>query len=911
MAPPRNANRLSRTILLTGLLIALVCALGSASGLFAPLERAALDARFRLAQPHTRELSDQIRLIEIDDGAIETVGRWPWPRTALAEAIGELARAGAKTVALDLLLDDPSTPDWAPLDTDPSVVELIDHDAALARAISSTTAVLAVDAPFDLDDFERDVLDDHSAAATAAIAHFRNNITHESGDGGDEYLLPEDMSRRRLKALAALAVAIERRKRLAPDEQDDLAALLRILAPAVDENVGDFPERRLVARASEHARSHSIVSSILSLTLPSEVEIAEAILLARIAPPTPALAFPSASFGFVNFDADPDGSPRTMPPRKETPLGELPQFGFAAACSFLGVSPSEVAITPSAIELDGRSIPMRRGKLLVSWPSPVAYKASSDEQRMSLGAPVSLARNRATLDRLISNRAALAGAINHTEASEVDERALTAVRELTELRLEELREIIDAGENLTDEEREYLVPFERFAQVDRAIELGRAEVASAEAELRCRVEGKLCFVGWSASGALADFVPTPLGDRTPGVVVHAVIADSMLTGRAKELAPAWTGPALTLALAFVGALVVASMPTPVSFGVFLLLACGYTGLAGFGAFRFANLALPLGGPMVGLTVSWAICTALDAALSRVERARIQRQFKSRVAPQLVEKLAADPNALAVDGVSREITVLFLDVAGFTTISEQLDGPATVALINDCMRAFTSALTRADAYVNKFLGDGLMAFWSAFDIDPDQADKAVHAAVACLDAIETINDRRRAIDPHAKPLAVRVGVATGIAIVGDCGAPPDLNDYTAIGNAVNLSSRLEGACKAFGIRAMIDGRTRELMKQPPPRALRRLGRVVVVGQSVPVEIFEIPRQAYDEPRLARWAGTLDRFERGEFDECLDALAAYSDEFGDEPPCDRLREVIEDMRELREAPTLPVAIKLRSK
>jgi adenylate cyclase len=151
----------------------------------------------------------------------------------------------------------------------------------------------------------------------------------------------------------------------------------------------------------------------------------------------------------------------------------------------------------------------------------------------------------------------------------------------------------------------------------------------------------------------------------------------------------------------------------------------------------------------------------------------------------------------------------------------------------------------------------------------------------------------------------------VAIVGDCGAPPDLNDYTAIGNAVNLASRLEGACKAFGIRAMIDGRTRELMKKPPPRPLRRLGRVVVIGQSVPVEVFEIPRVAHDERRLALWAETLESFERADFDGCLGSLTEYAGEFGEEPSCDRLREVIEDMRDHSETPQVPVAIKLRSK
>jgi CHASE2 domain-containing sensor protein/class 3 adenylate cyclase len=910
VAPPRKAQKLSRAIVLTGLLTALLCALASALGWFAPLERATLDARFQFAQSRDRNLSNDIRLIEIDDGAIESVGRWPWPRSTLADALDELARAGARTLALDLLLDDASEPEWLPLESDPSVIELVDHDAALARVLAKANSVLAVDAPFELDDFERSVLKEHSAAAEAAVERFRADITHRD-DGGNEYLIPEDISSRRLQALAALAVAIERRSRLAADEHDDLHSLLRALAPKIDEHVGDFPERRLVQRASEHARAHSIVSSILSLELPTEIALAEALMLERIEPPSPALAFPASSFGFVNFDPDRDGSPRTMPPQKMTPLGELPQFGVASACAFLGVNPSEMRVTPSAIVLDGRTIPMRDGELLVSWPSPAAFKAASDEQRMSLGAPVSIARNRAILERLVAQQITLAAAINNTDAESVDDDALAAVRELTALRLDELRELMDSGEEITFEEREYLLPFERFAQVERALNAGRIEVANAEAELRKRVEGKLCFIGWSASGALADFVPTPLGDRTPGVVVHAAIADSLITGRAKVLAPDWTGPALTFALAFAGTLVVAALPTAASFTAFVLIGVGYLGLAGFGAFRFSDLAMPLGGPIVGLTVSWAICNALDAAASRIERARIQRQFKSRVAPQLVERLAADPHALAVAGEAREITVIFLDVAGFTTISEQLDGPQTVALINDCMRAFTAALTKADAYVNKFLGDGLMAFWSAFDIDPDQADKAVGAAVACLDAIEVVNEKRLALDPTAKPLAVRVGVATGVAIVGDCGAPPDLNDYTAIGNAVNLASRLEGACKAFGIRAMIDGRTRELMKKPPPRPLRRLGRVVVIGQSVPVEVFEIPRVAHDERRLALWAETLESFERADFDGCLGSLTEYAGEFGEEPSCDRLREVIEDMRDHSETPQVPVAIKLRSK
>src|SRR5690606_38396535 len=115
-----------------------------------------------------------------------------------------------------------------------------------------------------------------------------------------------------------------------------------------------------------------------------------------------------------------------------------------------------------------------------------------------------------------------------------------------------------------------------------------------------------------------------------------------------SLAPGWMTPAFAFALAFLGALVVAALPTGASFGAFALLGLGYAGLAGFAAFRWGNTALPVAAPLCGLGLSWAVCTAIDAAASRVERARIQRQFKARVAPQLVERLAANPDALAVE-----------------------------------------------------------------------------------------------------------------------------------------------------------------------------------------------------------------------------------------------------------------------
>ncbi|MCH2139330.1 MAG: adenylate/guanylate cyclase domain-containing protein, partial [Phycisphaerales bacterium] len=160
-------------------------------------------------------------------------------------------------------------------------------------------------------------------------------------------------------------------------------------------------------------------------------------------------------------------------------------------------------------------------------------------------------------------------------------------------------------------------------------------------------------------------------------------------------------------------------------------------------------------------------------------------------------------------------------------SERLDSAEAVALANRALSAMARHIVEQDGYVNKFLGDGLMAFWSAFEVQPDQAARACVAAAACAKAIHDLPDT---------DLGVRLGIATGEAIVGDCGAPPELNDYTAIGDTVNTASRIEGANKAFSTHVLIDDET----KRQAGDAIRTLpiGPVIVVGRSTPTMLHAL-------------------------------------------------------------------------
>jgi adenylate cyclase len=271
----------------------------------------------------------------------------------------------------------------------------------------------------------------------------------------------------------------------------------------------------------------------------------------------------------------------------------------------------------------------------------------------------------------------------------------------------------------------------------------------------------------------------------------------------------------------------------------------YVAGAGLAALAMGNLVLPLAGPVLAGLGAWICGTSVQAAMSQRDKRRITRQFRARVSEQLVDALIADPNAVSMNGVSREMTIFFADLAGFTTLSESLGSEQVVRILNTYLSALTNQLVEHGAYVNKFLGDGVMAFWSAFREEPAQAHLACAAALACQETLRELNEKTG--DEHP-PVALRVGLATGIAVVGDCGAPPDLNDYTVIGDTANLASRMESANKQFGTGILINGRTHECLDGAPVRC-RKVGLIQVVGRQGAVEAWEIvstsfPQEAID-------------------------------------------------------------------
>jgi adenylate cyclase len=214
------------------------------------------------------------------------------------------------------------------------------------------------------------------------------------------------------------------------------------------------------------------------------------------------------------------------------------------------------------------------------------------------------------------------------------------------------------------------------------------------------------------------------------------------------------------------------------------------------------------------------------------RARQTRaMFAQYVPPAVVSRLIAQPELMRLGGEAREVTLMFTDLANFTTLSEQLSAEQTVEVLTAYFNAMTPIVHATGGTVDKFIGDAVMAFWGAPLDDPQHAEHAVTAAILMQQAMQVLVADLRA--RGLPPIHMRIGLHTGRVVVGNVGSEQRFS-YTAIGDAVNLAARLEGANKAFGTGILLSAATAAQL--PSSVALRALDDVVVKGKTEPVRVF---------------------------------------------------------------------------
>ena len=347
-------------------------------------------------------------------------------------------------------------------------------------------------------------------------------------------------------------------------------------------------------------------------------------------------------------------------------------------------------------------------------------------------------------------------------------------------------------------------------------------------ELRSQIEGRIVLVGTSAVG-LRDLVSTPLRAGFPGVLVHAEIIDQIVNGKFLTR-PDWAvGLEIVVAIAL-GLLVLLFLPW-LSTVANAVIAAGALGLSvGVGWLAFANYDLLLSPILPAQTclLAYGVASGVRLLLSESESRYIRNAFSHYLSPAMVEQLVENPDALVLGGENRELTILFCDIRSFTSISETMEPTQLTVFLNNFLTPMTNVLMENGATIDKYIGDAIMAFWNAPIDIPEHRQRACESVLRMLDALQKLNETLE------KPVRIGIGLNSGICCVGNLGSRQRF-DYSAIGDSVNVGSRIEGLTKQYGLSNLIAEST---AREVQGLAMLEIDRVMVVGRDEATAVYSL-------------------------------------------------------------------------
>ena len=379
-----------------------------------------------------------------------------------------------------------------------------------------------------------------------------------------------------------------------------------------------------------------------------------------------------------------------------------------------------------------------------------------------------------------------------------------------------------------------------FAHRDPSIYISALDVLD-ESVAPAAIAGKLVLIGTSAAG-LNDIKSTPVDPAVPGVEVHAQVLESALT-RSLLSQPNYGIVVELCAAILLGILVIAFAPL---LGPITLVAVGAlfaSLLIGTSWYFYAKhrMLIDFTYPLLSTTAIYLTLIFTSFVREQAQRRQIRSAFGQYLSPALIEQLAQSPEKLVLGGEQREMTIMFSDVRGFTTISESYknDPQGLTALMNRFLTPLTNAILDRKGTIDKYMGDAIMAFWNAPLDDKQHQLHACEAAIDMLERIDVLN-QERAIEAKESgqtfiPLNVGVGLNTGVCVVGNMGS--DLRfDYSVLGDSVNLASRLEGQSKEYGFPIIVGSKTALAVKDK--FAILELDFIMVKGKKEPEVIYAV-------------------------------------------------------------------------
>jgi class 3 adenylate cyclase/CHASE2 domain-containing sensor protein len=920
----RLRRKLLRDTLLLGAALTLAAVAADQGHGLSSLENWAYDRRARAFQFFTPPPTDKLVHLDIDDNALNVIGRWPWSRSTLAELMNEIHLAGPKVVAMDIVFSEPDKVRYEPIDPtrSDSAMQRIDPDALLTEAFKRCGNVIVpvtlgsfdVPNPIDqaIESFYRTDLEADDAAATehlAAAGFSKADISKAVGHG--------DL----LQGRRSAAYSLVRQALFQKDEplNNIESRLLKSLSS------------HAVARwnsATTHLLEDAYTASVANRTalrFAIPLQVKESALTVEKLQNAPLDCFGQVVTGaaFVDHDFAGEAVVRDSALLIAQDQRAFLQLGLALACKMLNVDLAKVRVETDRVILplppDGKDhidIPVRTVKSLhnvpavmyIPWFGTGMWETMYDwpdhrekRQHFSMNEVWEgcltrhkiEANNRniddALFELLDSSRLGLDPQVakKYFNPSVPPADQFAPRRELARLALSELQK---SGKEKSFAELAKLRPLSPDESFQRdGIEAAKSALAEILPEsekleeqadfLRLRLHqaigDRAVLIGLAPSSSTADVVTTSLHNRTPGVVVHGTIFNAILTRHFWKAAPAYVTILLTLLAGFATAVITVWLSPVPAMLLSVLLLSGYVLLNGLLFFDHYGLIVGLAGPCVAITIVWAGCAMLQTIIEARERALITRRFQQYVDPALHNYYMENPKRMDIKGEMKELTVVFTDLANFTKMAEKL-GEKSVELLNRYMGLMVPIIRRNSGYLNKFLGDGIMFFYGAPMDNPEHARDAVATALTMQQAMAKFN--AELVAEGLPELGVRAGISTGRMVVGDAGSS-DASDYTVLGDAVNLGARLESANKYLGTRILMTARTAELAKDK--FIYCPIGKLRVVGKTEGVFVFEgvVPGEGPNDvkDRIQLTTAMIRAYQAGEFAVCIVAAEELVERF----------------------------------
>ena len=899
-------RRRFRYLLLVGALLTAATVAADSVGSLAFLESELYDRRAQYCQFFLRPPAPPVH-VDIDSKSLEEIGAWPWPRTRIAAVIDELYAAGAKVVALDILFSDPKP------EEDEVLGQVLDARRTAVVAVNLNTGSRTdVDVTFSqrLRAELRGNLELSPEAARLALE--QRGVRHADAEGDFVSLFVDERREAMFDRIrAALAAG-----------STDPDAIRGNVLPGV--RLATASDRSPLVKLFDEQYDRALrVQEMDRFFRAPEPGLPPAFRGSNPAPLVLPMARAAGGVGFSNYDPDYDGAVRAVPLWLDVDGRLLPQLALATLCAAVGTTPHDVRITADSVIVPrkvgggpdivipthtrdfGRdkgvahcvNVPMLGQRDWESMYDFPRHARTADHISILAAARIVGARERAERNEAVADRAILDTlAVTDPEVGENYGQLKPGVRPRKDMvakasaeiaeKLDELRQIPNPPDELARQVRALQVArpaLNEYLALDRELS---ALLTDQQRTLAEQVKGRTVFVGWIADGKV-DFVTTAVHQRCPGVVVHGAIYSAAMSGELWRTVPAGYVPAITAALGLLTTVTVARLSPAKGFVAGLVALVAFVVVNGVLLFDYGDLIVGAAGPVTVIAVTWAGITLTRVGIEIAERTRITRRFQSYVDPRLVAYIVEHPELKRFEGEVREMTVGFTDLAGFTSLTEQL-GPKTVGLLSRYMGRMVPVIRGHRGLVHRFMGDGIMFSYGAPDPNPDHAADAVATMLAMQAALARFNDE--IVAEGYPPLAMRVGVCTGQVVVGDAGA--DAVDYTCLGDTTNSAARLESANKAVGTRNLLDARTLELLNDR--YLVRPVGRLVVPGKRDGMMTFEPICPAADatdgQRRLVELtAAMVEHFQAARFEEAMAAAGQVDAEFGPSKLTDVYREL----------------------